>query len=142
MFKIQKSGKASYAYNDSEKEKILAEFKKEAGAKVKDKGSKPKSKSDEWEVTTLDGKGAEAEVPTEPEKISGVSIQRYKGLGEMNPSQLWETTLDPANRVLLQVSVKDAHEADRVFDVLMGSDVMPRKKFIQSHAKSVTNLDI
>ena len=76
------------------------------------------------------------------EKISGVSIQRYKGLGEMNPGQLWETTLDPANRALLQVKVKDAEDADRVFDVLMGSDVLPRKKFIQSHAKSVQNLDI
>ena len=84
---------------------------------------------------------AKTKEPVE-EKISGVSIQRYKGLGEMNPSQLWETTLDPANRVLLQVGIKDAHEADRVFDVLMGSEVMPRKKFIQSHAKSVQNLDI
>ena len=89
---------------------------------------------EDWEVTKL----KEDEV----EKISGVSIQRYKGLGEMNPGQLWETTLDPANRALLQVKVKDAEDADRVFDVLMGSDVLPRKKFIQSHAKSVQNLDI
>ncbi|MBX4190410.1 DNA topoisomerase IV subunit B, partial [Candidatus Parcubacteria bacterium] len=76
------------------------------------------------------------------EKISGVSIQRYKGLGEMNPEQLWDTTLDPQNRMLLQVAVKDAQAADKVFDVLMGSEVMPRKKFIQTHAKSVQNLDI
>jgi DNA gyrase subunit B len=60
----------------------------------------------------------------------------------MNPSQLWETTLNPQNRVLLKVTIKDAHEADKVFDILMGSDVLPRKKFIQSHAKSVQNLDI
>ena len=85
---------------------------------------------------------SEALPATEETKISGVSIQRYKGLGEMNPSQLWETTLDPANRVLLQVTIKDAHDADKIFDVLMGSEVMPRKKFIQSHAKSVQNLDI
>ena len=60
----------------------------------------------------------------------------------MNPEQLWETTLDPANRMLLQVTVKDVQEADRVFDVLMGAEVLPRKKFIQTHAKSVQNLDI
>ncbi len=70
------------------------------------------------------------------------SIQRYKGLGEMNPDQLWDTTMNPANRVLLQVKVEDAKEADRIFDILMGDEVLPRKKFIQAHAKSVKNLDV
>lgn len=73
---------------------------------------------------------------------ANVSIQRYKGLGEMNSEQLWDTTMNPENRILLQVKIEDAQEADRVFDVLMGDDVSLRKKFIQSKAKSVQNLDI
>ena len=80
--------------------------------------------------------------PADGEKISGVSIQRYKGLGEMNPQQLWETTMDPAMRVLRQVTIKDAAEADKIFDILMGSEVGPRKRFIQTHAKAVKNLDV
>ncbi|HLD26076.1 MAG TPA: DNA topoisomerase (ATP-hydrolyzing) subunit B [Candidatus Andersenbacteria bacterium] len=71
-----------------------------------------------------------------------IDIQRYKGLGEMNPSELWETTLDPANRVLKQVTVRDAKEADQIFEILMGNEVAPRKKWIQTHAKAVENLDI
>ncbi|MBI2050155.1 MAG: DNA topoisomerase (ATP-hydrolyzing) subunit B [Candidatus Staskawiczbacteria bacterium] len=75
-------------------------------------------------------------------KGKNISIQRYKGLGEMNAEQLWETTMNPENRLLLQVTVAEAHEADKTFDILMGEEVEPRKKFIQTHAKSVKNLDI
>jgi DNA gyrase subunit B len=71
-----------------------------------------------------------------------VHVQRYKGLGEMNPQQLWETTMDPARRVMLQVKIEDAERANQVFEILMGNEVDPRKRFIQTHAREVRNLDI
>lgn len=73
---------------------------------------------------------------------SKINIQRYKGLGEMNPEQLWSTTMDPETRVMKSVTIEEAEKADRVFDMLMGEEVLPRRKFIQSRARSVQNLDI
>jgi DNA gyrase subunit B len=72
----------------------------------------------------------------------GIHVQRYKGLGEMNPDQLWNTTMNPEHRILKQITVEDAARADQIFDMLMGSNVAPRKNFIQTHAKKVSNLDI
>ncbi|MDD2731593.1 MAG: DNA topoisomerase (ATP-hydrolyzing) subunit B [Candidatus Pacebacteria bacterium] len=94
------------------------------------------------EYVYTEGAKEEALNKFKKDKILNPMIQRYKGLGEMNPDQLWETTMNPENRVLLKVNIEDAKEADRIFDTLMGEEVLPRKKFIQTYAKKVKNLDI
>jgi DNA gyrase subunit B len=87
-------------------------------------------------------KGTKVDASEDRIKQAGVSIQRYKGLGEMDAEQLWETTMDPANRVLVQVRIEDAEKADAIFSKLMGTEVEMRKNFIQSHAKFVKDLDV
>ena len=136
LYRLQKGSDIRYAYNDEAKEKIVKEMMPAEKTQ--------KIKKEEWEVGEINGKDEEENETFEESsaKPKGVNLQRYKGLGEMNPEQLWETTMNPENRVLLQVAMKDAELADEVFDTLMGSEVLPRKKFIQTHAKSVKNLDV
>ncbi|HCR52353.1 TPA: DNA topoisomerase IV subunit B [Candidatus Kaiserbacteria bacterium] len=132
LYKITKGKALAYAYSDKEKEEVLKELGVGAGE------SAPVSEdAEEFPAGTAESEIAE----TASKKPAKVNIQRYKGLGEMNPSELWETTMDPTRRVLKQVHIEDAEAADRIFDILMGTDVASRKSFIQSNAK-LANLDV
>ncbi len=145
LYLLKRGNEMRYVYSDEEKEKTLIEMTRDKEIK---KYRNKEIKGKEIVGTGLDlsavgeGNATENAEGDETQKISGVNIQRYKGLGEMNPEQLWETTMNPANRILLKVMIEDAEKADETFDILMGSEVAPRKKFIQTHAKSVKNLDI
>jgi DNA gyrase subunit B len=119
LFAISSGKKKQYAYTDEERDEILDKL-------IEDRKSK----------------GIKIDPNEDRNKQAGVTIQRYKGLGEMDAEQLWETTMDPANRVLVQVRVEDAEKADSIFSKLMGTEVEMRKNFIQSRAKFVKDLDV
>ncbi|MFA6132220.1 MAG: DNA topoisomerase (ATP-hydrolyzing) subunit B [Patescibacteria group bacterium] len=141
LFRVQVGKNVKWAFTEEEK---VAAVKEMAGGKEAVIEETDLEK-DEVVEEAGDTEGTEETGETEAEtKTKGprVIIQRYKGLGEMNPEQLWETTMDPETRVMKQITIEDAEQADEMFDVLMGSDVAPRKRFIQTHAKNVQNLDI
>lgn len=137
LYRVNIGKSFKYAYSDEEKEKVIKELLADKDT-IKKPTKKAKEKDEEIEIPV------EGQTESEEMEVSGVkvNIQRYKGLGEMNPGQLWDTTMNPQTRVMKQVTIEDAERADEVFDVLMGSDVAPRKRFIQTHAKTVKNLDI
>jgi DNA gyrase subunit B len=126
LFKITRGKEVQYAYNDAERIAITGK-----DTPIDESGTM----EDEAEEVE------DEEVEVKAKRVPKTNVQRYKGLGEMNPEELWETTMDPARRVLKMVTIDDAQEADKVFDMLMGTDVPSRKAFIQSHAKEAT-LDI
>lgn len=126
LFKIKKGKDVQYAYSEEEKNKKVGKDAGEISEIIEIEGEE----NPEEGVEEISNK-----------KTPKVVVQRYKGLGEMNPEELWETTMDPEKRVLLQVSIEDAQEADKVFDILMGTDVPSRKSFIQSNATKA-QLDI
>jgi DNA gyrase subunit B len=129
LYQIKKGTQIEYAYSDIEKDQIVKKF----GGEIEEVEETSGETEEETEEETTNKKAA---------RTNKIRIQRYKGLGEMNPEQLWETTMNPENRILKQVTVEDAARADLTFDMLMGEDVAPRKHFIQTHAKQVQNLDI
>ena len=125
LFKVKKGKEIFYAYTDEERVKLVGK-------------DMPLEEVESGETAV---EGTEETEETKTKRTPKISVQRYKGLGEMNSEELWETTMDPARRILKQVTIEDAQEADQIFDMLMGTDVPARKSFIQSHAKEAT-LDI
>jgi len=128
LYKIKKGKQEFYAYDEDERDEILKRLKSEKADKKKEE------EKEEDETIEVVEEGAVAK--------NGSVISRFKGLGEMNPEQLWSTTMNPETRTILQVSIENAADADRTFSILMGDEVEPRREFIEKNAKYVRNLDV
>lgn len=144
LYKIKRGKEITYAYSDEEKFKITGKQDTVELQEVNDEGGRSEEVDELLDrAGTPDEEGQETGGPASSGKKATVKtlVQRYKGLGEMNAEELWETTMDPLQRILKKVAIDDAQEADKIFDMLMGTDVPARKSFIQSNAK-LANLDI
>jgi DNA gyrase subunit B len=133
LYKIKKDKEEYYAYDEEDKEQILKKFKNILKTGKTDGGKGKSKKQEEVEIS---------ENGDETKYGKGISISRFKGLGEMNPEQLWATTMNPETRTILQVTIDSASKADKIFETLMGEEVEPRKQFIEKNAKYVRNLDV
>ncbi len=138
LYRISSGKITKYVYSDEEKNEFLSKLDKSNIAK------KRKIEQSGFTVKKIGEANDEIEEEgsEEPIKSPKVNIQRYKGLGEMNPDELFNTTMDPENRILKRVEIGDISGADEIFEILMGKDVIPRRRFIETHAKGVKNLDI
>jgi DNA gyrase subunit B len=128
LYKIKKGKQELYAYDEDERDDIIRRLRNEKKAKG-EKAEEPETTPAEIEEGAVVKEG-------------GIVISRFKGLGEMNPEQLWMTTMNPETRTILQVSIENAADADRTFSILMGDEVEPRRAFIEKNAKYVRNLDV
>jgi len=138
LFKIKKGKEIMYAYSDEERDKLLGKDAISLEELLSESANEPTNAESSGKAIEEEETSSSTKTMTGKIKIH---IQRYKGLGEMNAEELWETTMDPSKRVLKQVTINDAEVANKVFEMLMGSEVPPRKTFIQSNAK-MANLDI
>ena len=129
LYKVKKGKQELYAYDDDERDEIVKRLKAE---------KKKAEKDDARDGGTASGTLEEGAVVIG----NGIIISRFKGLGEMNPEQLWSTTMNPETRTILQVAIENAADADRTFSILMGDEVEPRREFIEKNAKYVRNLDV
>lgn len=143
LFRVQVGKEFQYAFSETERDEILNDLVAEAATKrsVAAK-AKAKARAEAGEATEEEPEDGSEAVEQGTKNGVKYNIQRYKGLGEMNANQLWDTTMDPQNRVMLKVEIQDAEKISEVFETLMGDEVPPRKRFITTHAKTVKNLDI
>ncbi len=127
LYKVKKGKREQYAYDDDERDEVVKRLQQEKADKAKRGADEPPAETVEEGAVVMG---------------NGILISRFKGLGEMNPEQLWSTTMNPETRTILQVAIENAADADRTFSILMGDEVEPRREFIEKNAKYVRNLDV